>query len=215
MKISLDSPFFEKGDRVGELFFAGFLWLLFSLPIVTIGPASSALYYTTVKVVRRKRDTVWRSFIGAFKSNLKQGILITCLYLAVFLIVLLGFMAGKNVQAGTELSMLAAAGFVVCIPFVLILPWIFPIISRFQAGILKQLQYAVCMALGHLPTTLGLIFLLLCTVFFMYLLPFLLLVLPGIYTWLSSMMIERVMKGYMKKELEKYTDEEDIPWYLE
>lgn len=215
MKISLDSPFFEKGDRIGDLFFAGFLWLLFSLPIITIGPASSALYYTTVKVVRRKRDTVWRSFINAFKSNLKQGIFITGLYFMVLMIIWLGIMAGKNVQAGTELSILVTAGVVVSIPFLLILPWIFPIISRFHAGILKQLQYAVCMAVGHLPTTCCLVFLLLCTFLGIYLFPFLLLLLPAAYTWLASIMIERVMKGYMKKELEKYADLEDVPWYLE
>lgn len=215
MKISLDSPFFEKGDRVGELFFAGFLWLIFSTPIVTVGAASSALYYTTVKVVRRKRDTVWRSFWGAFKSSFKQGTAVTLLYLAVIALLGFGVLTGKNMEAGTELSMLAAAGLVVSIPFAAVLPWIFPVISRFSTGLPGQILYAFHMAAGHLMTTLALLGMLLLAVLLVYLFPFLLLVVPGGYAWLSSLLIERVMKSYMKKELEKYADSEDVPWYLE
>ena len=215
MKISLDSPFFEKGDRVGELFFAGFLWLIFSTPIVTVGAASSALYYTTVKVVRRKRDTVWRSFWGAFKSSFKQGTAVTLLYLLFAALLVFCVLTGKNMQVGAELSMFAGAGFVISIPFVVILPWIFAVISRFSAGLQQQLWYAVHMAIGHLPTTLALLGMLLLAVLLVYLFPFLLLVVPGGYAWLSSLLIERVMKSYMKKELEKYADSEDVPWYLE
>lgn len=215
MKISLDSPFFEKGDRVGDLLLTGFLWLIFSTPIVTVGAASSALYYTTVKVVRRKRDTVWRSFWGAFKSSFKQGTAVTLLYLAVIALLGFGVLTGKNMEAGTELSMLAAAGLVVSIPFAAVLPWIFPVISRFSTGLIQQILYAFHMAAGHLMTTLALLGMLLLAVLLVYLFPFLLLVVPGGYAWLSSLLIERVMKSYMKKELEKYADSEDVPWYLE
>lgn len=215
MKISLDSPFFEKGDRIGELLFAGFLWLLFSLPIVTVGAASSALYYTTVKVVRRKRDTVWRSFTGAFKSSLKQATAVTGLYMIIAVLLVMAILTGKNMQAGTELAILATAGVVISIPFLLVLPWIFSVVSRFQAGLLRQFQYALYMAMGHLPITCLLLALLLCTVFLIYLLPFLLLIFPGVYAWVSSFAVEKVMKSYMKKELEKYTGFEDLPWYLE
>ena len=34
---------------------AGLLWLLCSLPLVTIGAASTALYYSVVKCIRHER----------------------------------------------------------------------------------------------------------------------------------------------------------------
>jgi hypothetical protein len=45
--------------------------------------------------------------------------------------------------------------------------------------------------------------------------PFLLAILPGIYTYAASFLTERVMRSYMKQELEKYAGQEDLPWYLE
>ena len=81
MKLSLDSPVMEKAEGIADIIIAGFLWLIFSIPIITIGPASIALYYTVAKVCRRKRDTVWHAFLHAFKINLKQGIACTVIYL--------------------------------------------------------------------------------------------------------------------------------------
>ena len=75
MKFSMDSPVFHIADQITDLLVAGFLWLVFSVPVVTIGPASAALYYTVVKVVRRKRETVTKSFLYAFRLNFKQGTL--------------------------------------------------------------------------------------------------------------------------------------------
>lgn len=81
MKVSLDSPIFDKTNQIADILGAGFLWLLCSVPLITIGPATAALYYTIVKVVRRNRETVIKSFFYSFKSNLKQGILFTIFYL--------------------------------------------------------------------------------------------------------------------------------------
>ena len=53
------------------------LWLLLCIPIVTIGPATAALYYTVVKVFRQKKEDAFRTYLKAFQENLKQGILVT------------------------------------------------------------------------------------------------------------------------------------------
>ena len=37
------------------------LWLLLCIPIVTIGPATAALYYTVVKVFRQKKEDAFRT----------------------------------------------------------------------------------------------------------------------------------------------------------
>lgn len=58
LKFSMDSPVFHIADQITDLLVAGFLWLVFSVPVVTIGPASAALYYTVVKVVRDRKSVV-------------------------------------------------------------------------------------------------------------------------------------------------------------
>jgi uncharacterized membrane protein YesL len=81
MKIfDLDNPFIGKLQTMTDIIFAGLLWLLFSVPLITVGAATAAMYYTIVKVVRHKRETIWNAFWHSFKSNFKISIPITLLY---------------------------------------------------------------------------------------------------------------------------------------
>ena len=69
MKLSEDSPVVSIAEQISEVIIAGFLWLIACIPIITIGPASAALYYTIVKVVRKKHSTVTIAFWHSFKEG--------------------------------------------------------------------------------------------------------------------------------------------------
>ena len=68
---------------LGDLVMLSLLWAVFSVPIVTLGPASAALYDTAVHSIRRKEDTVIARFLSTFKRELKQGVLSTLLVLGL------------------------------------------------------------------------------------------------------------------------------------
>lgn len=215
MKFSLDTPIFNKTNQIADILGAGFLWLLCSIPLITIGPATAALYYTIVKVVRRNRETVIKSFFHSFKSNLKQGILFTIFYL------LYGAAIGFYILAALEGRIrmnpygICTFGIILVCPFLFTLMYIFPVLSRFQAGVLRQFQYALHMSVRHFPSTVLLMLLLVVTGLLIYFVPFLMAILPGGYAYLASFFIERIFKKYLAKEREKYKDPTDLPWYLE
>lgn len=50
-----DTFFFRFMNQAGNVIIASLLWLVGCLPVVTIGTSTIALYYTTVKSVRRGR----------------------------------------------------------------------------------------------------------------------------------------------------------------
>ena len=60
---------------MADLLILNLLWLVCSLPIVTIGPATCALYTVTLKIVRDEPVETLREFFRAFKSNFKNGFL--------------------------------------------------------------------------------------------------------------------------------------------
>ncbi|WP_160560709.1 YesL family protein [Parablautia muri] len=215
MKLSMDSPVFNIADQIADILVAGFLWLVFSVPVFTIGPASAALYYTVVKVVRRKRETVTKSFLYAFRLNLKQGIGLTILYLVygAVLAIFISYMRYGALEINPYIAVLT--GIIAAAPFLFTLPYIFPVLSRFQFKVSGLLQYALHMSIGHFITTGILLVMLLIVVFFIYLFPFFLGILPGIYAYGASFLIERVFKNYLKAEREKYGEEDELPWYLE
>lgn len=211
----MDSPVFNIADQIADILVAGFLWLVFSVPVFTIGPASAALYYTVVKVVRRKRETVTKSFLYAFRLNLKQGIGLTILYLVygAVLAIFISYMRYGALEINPYIAVLT--GIIAAAPFLFTLPYIFPVLSRFQFKVSGLLQYALHMSIGHFITTGILLVMLLIVVFFIYLFPFFLGILPGIYAYGASFLIERVFKNYLKAEREKYGEEDELPWYLE
>ena len=45
------------------------LYLLSCLPVITIGAATTALYYTTHKVLRCDRSYLWKEYKRAWKEN--------------------------------------------------------------------------------------------------------------------------------------------------
>lgn len=72
-----ENPIFSFLGKVIDLISLSVLWVILCLPIVTIGPATTALYYTVVKVVRKERSYLFREFFKSFKSNFKYGALAT------------------------------------------------------------------------------------------------------------------------------------------
>lgn len=70
----LNSPFAKGIGRLVLMFYVGILWFLCSIPILTSGAATAALYEVLLKAVRDQEGYVGESFFRAFRGNLRQGI---------------------------------------------------------------------------------------------------------------------------------------------
>lgn len=71
---SLNSPFSKGIRKLVLMLYVGVLWFLCSIPVFTSGAATAALYEVLLKAVRDQEGYVGRSFLKAFRVNLKQGI---------------------------------------------------------------------------------------------------------------------------------------------
>lgn len=130
----------------------GLLWLGCSLPVVTLGASTTALYYAVVKGVRRDRGTPTKLFFSAFRDNFKTATL-SWLICAAFLAVVA---ADIVVLRGSELrtSWLYTCSWLLLIPVGLELAWIFAYISRFQNSVLGGIRFSLFFAVQQLGRTL-------------------------------------------------------------
>ena len=69
-----DNPFWMGMGSIFDIFVLNLLWLLCCLPIVTIGPSTTALFYAMMSLVRGEGGYVSHDFFHSFRQNLKQGI---------------------------------------------------------------------------------------------------------------------------------------------
>ena len=80
---SPDSKFSLFLIKIGYLLVLSWIWLLFSLPVFTIGAASSALYVVIRKVLREEEGALLQEWWQAFRSNFKQSTVIWLISLVV------------------------------------------------------------------------------------------------------------------------------------
>ena len=71
-----DNPFWQIMDTVFDLFVLNTLWLVFCIPVITIGTSTTAAFYALIQRARGEGGEIHKDFFQSFKQNLKQGIVI-------------------------------------------------------------------------------------------------------------------------------------------
>lgn len=152
---SHDGVLFRITERLGNLILLNLLYLIFCIPIVTIGPATAALHYVTLKYAANEEDRVWEPFIHSFKQNLKQGIIVGLLtaVVGVFLAFDLYYIY-QMVSAGETLDKVALVLVsLACIVYLMATAYIYPLLARYENSIRQMLRTATILAIRHLPAT--------------------------------------------------------------
>ena len=139
---------------IGDTVMLSLLWVLCSIPVITIGAATAALYDATVSAFRRGETGYLGRFLSTFKRELVNSLLPTLLW-GGLLALLLWLLRRFTVVAQGSAAVVAAVAFLV----LLLVPlgcacWTFPLLSRFPLRFGRLLGDAVRLSLGYLPRTL-------------------------------------------------------------
>ena len=191
----LDGPFNRYGGMVADMIILSLMWLLFSIPLITIGASTTAMFYVSTRRIANREGYITRDFWESFKANIKRATIIWIIMLAM------GWLIWFNIS---NIDAVGGIGFIVFpIQFVILAEilimsvYIFPITARFDMSLKQSLKSSFYMANRHLLTSLSCVVLLAAAVLSFFLMPPLALFLaPGIYAWLSSLMIMRIFKRY-------------------
>lgn len=167
MTAIFDGRFFRLATKVSNLFLLNILWIIFSIPIITMGAATSAVYYVTLKMVKNEDGYIIESFWIAFRQNLKQGIVIEFVLL-IGGVILLGdiwyFLHMGNIF-GYILAGIFSIGLTV---YVLTLIFTFPLLAKYSNSVSGTLKNAVLMSLTHLPSSIAMAVLLIIMLYGFY-----------------------------------------------
>lgn len=154
---SIESKFVQTLATVGNLIILNLLWILTSLPIITIGASTTAMYAVAFKYADDTDDAVLKPYFKAFASNFKQSTLIwipMCLVFGLLIIDAYYLLGNANAEAT---AFLWIPFFVVLMVLLVTTAHVFPQIARYQVDTRTALHNTLLMSLLHLFLTAGVV----------------------------------------------------------
>lgn len=214
MKISFDSKFFRVSEEIVDMLFLSILWVACCVPVITVGPATIALYYAAAKVIRRETGHIFPEFFRGFRENFRQGVVLSFVYgfLAVVLYAIAEFAKGYGIA--TPLGgfyyafLLLMVLFLACITYYLL-----PTLSRFSLSLFSGLRLSIYFGMKNLGTMIPLVITFAGAVAVVYIFPFLIFFIPGFYAFLMTKPIESTFRTYIREEMNP--EEHYGMWYMD
>lgn len=132
-----------------------FLWMIFSLPIVTLGGATIAAFDVCMKMAAGEEGYIARDFVESFKKNFKNGIPYGLLFLFCAYVVWLDFSLFEQIESNPLIllimGMVAAFVFLWCFLFA------FPLQARYENTLINTLKNSADIATKYFVRTLTLL----------------------------------------------------------
>ena len=207
---SPDNKFGRWITKIGYLIILSWVWLLFSLPVFTIGAASTALYDVMRKLLKDEEGMILQDYCRSFRSNFKQCTLIW-LPVGLFLLVII-YMFGTLLIINDTTTMGKLITVIYAIMVTAIAVWVqvvFSYIARFEdtGRTVVRNSFLMCLMNPGMLLIVGLqtavvVYCLYSYSLVMYL-PLVTSLLPGGYCAILTVPMEKMFQKYIQaKELQ-------------
>ncbi|MCR5107716.1 MAG: YesL family protein [Lachnospiraceae bacterium] len=222
---SLDSPVMSFLNKVADLMILNLLYFFCSLPIITIGATTTALYYVTLKMVRNEESYIVKGFFKSFKQNFKQATvmwIIDLIILGIFMAdfaVITGKVGGVEFPSTTFSTIMKVLLLSAAILILFTFTFSFPVLSKFDNTIKNTYKNSFIMSIRHFPTTIVTIILWGVCLFLLAVMPqlliFAVILLFSVIAYITSMLFVKNFDKYISTEdMENTTGIDDMDWHV-
>lgn len=186
------------------------LWMVFSLPIFTMGAASTALYDTVYTRIRKDEGYLWQCFWNSFKTNFKRSTLAWLPMLAMMIFLMYDVLALRAlIQNGNPLGRLFGVLLVLLCVAAVWSVYLAAYSARFQGSVADTLRFSFFLMMAHPLRSIGVMIAVIGSLAMILVVPGLAAILPAVSYWIASPLIEQVFLRHMRPEDAKRTKEEE------
>lgn len=201
---NIDNPVWVFIGKFADVFILNLIWFICCIPIVTIGASTTALYYVTLKLAKNEEGYIVRGFFKSFKENFKQATAIWLIMLAVGIVLGVDYYFYLQVTGkGTLTTVLYMLFFGFLFIYIMVLSYVFPVLSRFVNSVKNTLKNSLFIAIRHLPWSILMVIVAVAVVIAVFLFPPVIFLGFGLIAFIQSYILVRVFKNYMPKEQEE------------
>lgn len=210
---SVDSALYRFINKFLDVLKLNFMWILFSLPIVTIGASTVAAMSVALKMTDDEEGYIGRQFVKAFKENWKQGTILWLITIVAVYAIYLDFQLFEAVEGNPIMFLIIG---IVSIAIVIVaLLYSYPLLARYENTLFNTIQNSIEISKKYFGKTLLLVLILAFEVlvfqFNTTMLFFGIIIGPGIYIFTIAGMSKRIFQEIEKEPgavTEKVTEDE-------
>lgn len=211
MKFNLDNKFFQALGKLVDCMALSALWLVCSLPIVTFGASTSALYYAMHKSVRGNRGYMTKNFFHAFTKGFKQSTLSWLILLVVQIVLGMdAYITFQTLKTGNKMGVFFYFFLIMIVFSIIWACYLFPYAARFEDGVKATMKNALLMMIIHLPWSLLILVLFAVAAIAVYVFPVLIFLMPALLFLTYDGILERIFRKYMSEEDLEREKENDL-----
>lgn len=198
----IDGPLMRFLNTLADMITVSILWLVCSLPVITMGASTTALYAVMMRYTEDDSGLI-RQYLKAFRENLRKGSVAGLLLMLVGLLLFfdLQIISGlARYQQAARIAVWVGIGM-----YAIVFVHTFPLLACFEQTLPQTLKNALFIGLSNLSATLLLLLVhvlpLIAAVlnpnmFIRYALPILTFMGIGILTFLNSRILKRIYAKY-------------------
>lgn len=148
-KLSTDNPFFDFMGDVGDYMLINILFILTSLPIITVGMSLTAMYRMALRKKRNESNYIIREYFQICKEEWKQSTKLWIIFLISGALLVFDVVYTKNLWGG--LFGIALGCIITLWSF--LFSYVFPLQARFENTIKDTIKNALILSVRYLPYT--------------------------------------------------------------
>lgn len=200
MRINYDNKLFAVLTSLFDHVLVGFLWMVCSIPIITLGASTSAAF-SVLLGVDKSSGSIIRGFFASFKSCFKQATAVWCVLLAAGALIAANVMACSRIGNDSVIGiMFRGTAAIVTLCYLLSVSLMFPVIAKFRVKLSQLLHNVLYYAvqkpgLSLLMMLLGMLIFLGIYVFYAFG-----FVTAGVLLYLQSIVFKKLNPDYFLKE---------------
>lgn len=146
----MENPVMRALSTTADLIMLNLLTILCCLPVVTIGAALTALNTAAIKIVRGEETAPVKDYFRAFRVNFKKGTVLGLIFLLVFAVLIVDYLA-----AGNAVSILRPVIAAIALLVLMLGQYAFALLARYENTLRGTLKNALLLSIGYFPRTLG------------------------------------------------------------
>ena len=204
----MDNIIIRVLTRVFDFIVLNVLWVLCSVPIITIGASTTALYSMMLKIVANEEGYIIRGFFEDFKKNFRQSTLVW------MILVIPGIILGMDFAIlCTAPERVAKIGNVllgiVALFYLSVVSFVFPLIARFENSTFHMIKNAILIPVSRLPYACLVLFTNIICVVLTFLNQMTIVVGAAIWSVIGVALVVYVDSVFIKSMLKPYVEEQE------